>query len=282
MIYWKTKKFPTIGDKAVFIQNTVLSMEAGASDGQKAFLYNDVSVPLKNFPEGVSPRVGDMCVYVRDRNLCIPVFNRDVIRFPENGLLFYASLSTDKSVAETGQFISKHGNVYYSVVNGIPSAYFDGTCYLNSELNGIINSSPRTFSAWLIDRSGNTNSYRDAVVYGPQERLKNFGIVISSTNYFTGSIYGNDLISDVLNDSKWHHILFSYDGENAYLYIDGQKNRESALLLQTSVTELFIGGESAVLKYPWTGNIAAVRVYERALTTDEIQLLAQEFEPIEE
>ena len=249
---------------------------------QKCLLIRDYALPLKDFPENAVPKAGDKCLFIRDKNFCIPVYNKEVSRFPEEGLVFYASLSKDVSVSETGQSISKYGEVDYLVTNGIPCAYFNGSSYLKSPLEGIENSCPRTFSAWIKDSSTNPDSYRDAVVYGVQESLKNFGIVISNKNYFSGSIYGHDLISDIMNDNEWHHVLFSYDGTKAYLYIDGQKNKESVLQLETSVTDLFIGVESSNLVYPWTGYIASVRVYERALADEEVQVLAQEFKPIEE
>ena len=282
MVYLKTNT-PAVNGKAIRIQNVSIPVESGASVGQKTILLkNNIALPLQDFPNGTSPEPGDKCLLIPDKKICFPVYNKEVSRFPEEGLVFYASLSKDVSVSETGQSISKYGDVDYLVTNGIPCAYFNGSSYLKSSLEDIENSCPRTFSAWIKDSSTNSDSYRDAVVYGAQESLKNFGIIISNKNYFSGSIYGHDLISDIMNDNEWHHVLFSYDGTKASLYIDGQKNKESVLQLETSISDLFIGSESPDLVYPWTGYIASVRVYERALADEEVQVLAQEFKPIEE
>lgn len=282
MIYLKMNT-PEVNGKSILIQNVALPVVvSGAESGQKTICLNNIALPLQDFPNGTSPEPGDKCLLIPDKKICFPVYNKEVSRFPEEGLVFYASLSKDVSVSETGQSISKYGDVDYLVTNGIPCAYFNGSSYLKSSLEDIENSCPRTFSAWIKDSSTNSDSYRDAVVYGAQESLKNFGIVISNKNYFSGSIYGHDLISDIMNDNEWHHVLFSYDGTKASLYIDGQKNKESVLQLETSISDLFIGSESPDLVYPWTGYIASVRVYERALADEEVQVLAQEFKPIEE
>ena len=102
MIYLKTKKTPSISDKAIFIQNSALPMENGALEGQKTLLYNNVAFSLKDFPENIFPKVGDKCLFIADRNLCIPVYSETPKSTLLNGLVSYWPLneSFDSAIAQ--------------------------------------------------------------------------------------------------------------------------------------------------------------------------------------
>ena len=43
---------------------------------QKCLLYNNVAFPLKDFPEFVFPKSADKCLFIRDKNLCVPVMEK--------------------------------------------------------------------------------------------------------------------------------------------------------------------------------------------------------------
>ena len=91
---------------------------------QKCLLIRDYALPLKDFPENAVPKAGDKCLFVRDKNFCIPVYNKEVSRFPEEGLIFYASLSEERDSAEIGGTITKYGSTEYSAINGVPCVNF--------------------------------------------------------------------------------------------------------------------------------------------------------------
>ena len=43
---------------------------------QKCLLIRDYALPLKELPDGV-PQTGEKCLFVRDKNLCIPVYSEN-------------------------------------------------------------------------------------------------------------------------------------------------------------------------------------------------------------
>jgi len=75
-----------------------------------------------------------------------------------------------------------------------------------------------------------------------------------------------------LNDGNWHFVAMTYDGSNLKAYIDGQQTSN-----QSVSGALTTGGSTNIGVYDSTyytnGSIDEVRIYDRALTESEIQLL---------
>jgi hypothetical protein len=87
-----------------------------------------------------------------------------------------------------------------------------------------------------------------------------------------GSTYqvGNKII----NDGNWHHIAIVYDGSKGYLYVDGVldvSGNYAAGPLEHASTERFTVGMRGG-GYYFNGSIDEVRIYNRALSADEIKM----------
>ena len=111
---------------------------------QKCLLYNNIALPLQDFPNGTAPEIGDKCLLIRDKNLCIPVYQN--IEIPAEELVFYAPLSQEKSMAETGQTLTTTGTISYQTVDGIPCAYFNGSSGITFSTENI----PFGGNAWRV------------------------------------------------------------------------------------------------------------------------------------
>ena len=79
-----------------------------------------------------------------------------------------------------------------------------------------------------------------------------------------------------VNDGKWHHVAGVYDGKKMYLYVDGKLDGSTATTtnIPTSTEPVCIGENSQAKGRFWNGLIEDVRIYDRALTTEEIATLA--------
>ena len=79
--------------------------------------------------------------------------------------------------------------------------------------------------------------------------------------------------SATVNDNQWHHIAGVFDGSKMYLYVDGDVDAVMAAAgsLKVSTANVYIGGNTS---QSFTGLIDDVRIYSRALSEEEIQLLA--------
>ena len=80
-----------------------------------------------------------------------------------------------------------------------------------------------------------------------------------------------------LSENLWVHVAAVYDGSAMRLYLNGVEvgsSSKSGLITTDSSVPVWIGGSpSGATDRPWDGRIADVRIYERALTAEEIQQL---------
>ena len=75
---------------------------------------------------------------------------------------------------------------------------------------------------------------------------------------------------------EWFHVAGTYDGAEMKLYIDGDlENTKSATgKMNTNSSPLLIGTRLKIASSTWNGKIADVRIYNRALSSNEIAELA--------
>jgi len=76
-------------------------------------------------------------------------------------------------------------------------------------------------------------------------------------------------------DGEWHHVCGTYDGVDIRLYIDGKQDPENPAAYRgkigTNTNNLFIGRYSGSFSNgAWDGLIDEVRIYDYALSADEI------------
>jgi len=72
-----------------------------------------------------------------------------------------------------------------------------------------------------------------------------------------------------INDNQWHHVAGVYNGSMLYLYVDGRLDtcKSASGSLNVSSSNVYIGSAS------FNGLIDDVRIYDRALSADEIETL---------
>jgi sialidase-1 len=78
----------------------------------------------------------------------------------------------------------------------------------------------------------------------------------------------------LVNDGKWHHFVATLDGVNHRLYLDGVTQVAAVLVTNTALnTNLFIGGPTQSVLTFFDGAIDDVRIYNRALSEQEVTQL---------
>ncbi len=111
-------------------------------------------------------------------------------------------------------------------------------------------------SSWRIARNGETNGLQWRC-NGPNPTFRINGTVN-------------------VNDGEWHHAAGTYDGANAWLYVDGKLDGTMATAgpIAKNTQKVFLGGNSEQAARLWKGSIDEVRIYSRALTEAEVRYLA--------
>jgi len=204
-----------------------------------------------------------------------------------NGLVFNVDAANVSSYSGTGNVwndLSGSNNIkFYSSssynVNANPTFDSDGggslvtTGIFGKSINnsGISGSVARSMEAWVKFNSVAGNA---VISIG--------GSVISSNTLYELMAYSNNVIehywgnftqsSTVLATNTWYHIVILYDGTtNHYIYINGVQVGFSATpTLNTSNTPIYIGPAVTTTWGAFNGKIAALRIYNRALTSSDV------------
>ncbi|MEF8847242.1 MAG: DUF2341 domain-containing protein, partial [Candidatus Paceibacterota bacterium] len=100
-------------------------------------------------------------------------------------------------------------------------------------------------------------------------KLDSYGLRVNE-NKVTGSI-NNNLISTDLSPG-WSHLVLTYDGSQQNLYVNSELKTSQALSgnIDTNYNNLLLG-------FNYAGHLDEVKVYNKALTSDEVQRIYQNF-----
>jgi len=87
---------------------------------------------------------------------------------------------------------------------------------------------------------------------------------------FNGTTYLNSSI--VMNLGQWYHVALTYNGTTARSYVDGVEVNSVTQTPTPNADRMSIGGEGTNYRI-WLGNISDVRLYDRPLSSEEINIL---------
>lgn len=171
------------------------------------------------------------------------------------------------------------GMVTYSTVSGSDqSAYFDGNDRLDQI--GSLDNSTWTASAMAVWVKTSHNSSQDQSIV--QGAYMGFGLYLESYNGYSSGFFDGSSSNSLnntfsLTNNEWHHIVYQTNGTITSLYIDG-------VFIADMLEPYFNGnggsnnkiyiGQAIVSPRPYTGYLNDCRIYNRALTLCEIQMLA--------
>ncbi len=155
--------------------------------------------------------------------------------------------------------------------------YFDGVDdYVEIPDSESLDLTSFTVEVWVYPREIKSD-YQPLIVKGEQER--NYGLLIRpdemrihfSFKRTDGTWAASDSVGS-LTLNAWNHVAMTYDGSKLRLYLNGQLDREVA----ESGTPMQSGapvriGKGISMFTPFKGMIDEVRIYNRALSTSEIE-----------
>nr|WP_321408006.1 LamG-like jellyroll fold domain-containing protein [uncultured Carboxylicivirga sp.] len=204
----------------------------------------------------------------------------------EDGLIAHYPLDAngdDQSVYQHHGTLNETTSVTDRFGNTDAALYFDGiNDYVripDADHLDINNSEPFSVSLWLKQDAENISKYFISK-YNPA--LGSKGAYGFGTGY-TGDAYSWFYFNDEggkenrgsieLNDGNWHHYVAVYKpGENITLYIDNQSDITQTITYTgntINTTDLLIGCGANISQY-FKGSLDDIRIYKRALSTEEI------------
>ena len=223
-------------------------------------------------------------MFTRNNNLVGPVVPEGP-SIITNALVFNVDAANTSSYSGTGNVwndLSGSNNIkFYSSsaynVNANPTFSSDGggslitTGIFGKSINnsGITGSVARSMEAWVKFNSVAGNA---AISIGGQVNSQLYELMAYSNNVIE-HYWGNfTQSSTVLATNTWYNIVIVYDGTtNHYIYINGVQVGFSATpTLNTSNTPIYIGPAVTTTWGAFDGKIAALRIYNRALTSSDV------------
>jgi hypothetical protein len=167
--------------------------------------------------------------------------------------------------------------------------YFDGTSsYISVEDKADIRltNTDFTVSAWVKLESYNTSW--GSIMLSKRENTGGFNWSVrgqldpapGTIGFGPGGGSGNAAGTKVVTTGSWHMItnVYNYATHQMSIYIDGVFDNVSSGILPTnapSTAKLYIGKDNPVIStaYFWKGSLDDIRIYNRALNTNEIKSL---------
>lgn len=206
---------------------------------------------------------------------------------PTSGLVFYAPLSDSTALsAETGQALTYTGTFTSETYKGITSLNTtQHSCITMNDTTGFpTGNDPWTVSFWMNERQIEGGDFAYAFTMGTEQQysLMLIGSYPSQDKFQFGPGWV-DTTFDGFTQDTWYHMVESYDGSQMHFYVNGVKqgviNYNASISYDITYTLGLFARPNVDFQEGLLGNVAAVRVYDRCLSDDEITQLATEFTP---
>lgn len=140
-----------------------------------------------------------------------------------------------------------------------------------------------TVSAW-IKITAFDKKYHAIVAKGDTSWKLERDNILKVLNFACTGLSGNWQVSSSTNikDGQWHHVAGVYDGTKMALYVDGALDVSGGAwgLIATNSQPVYIGENPEQTDREWNGSIDDVRIYNYALSLDDIESLVC-VEPVE-
>ncbi len=178
-----------------------------------------------------------------------------------------------------GTFISGNTEIpYVGVIRGKKAVVFSGREYFKSAFavpSTLSGNSSYTVSMWVFNPSVEKQEPVLSWANGSRE-LSRASVGYGSERVEGGIAHGGwpDLpYNNIPEAGRWHHIAVVFDGTMERLFVDGKLDNEENKMLFLKEGELFYVGTSEWLNSFYSGALSELKVYDRALSSEEIQHL---------
>jgi hypothetical protein len=163
-------------------------------------------------------------------------------------------------------------------------AFDGGGDYVSiGDVHGFEGTAPFTVALWAKDNEPPGRLVSKEKATDPREGWLIFSYKDQSRYGFERWQGGaQDNISIAYTSGQWNHIAFTYDGAYMKGYLNGELvagPTESVRSIQPISDPLVIGARSDARKHFYQGLLDDIRIYDRALSSEEITGLAQRADP---
>ena len=198
---------------------------------------------------------------------------------PSDGLVFHAPFETDTQTAATGQTMTfGTSGIEFGTYENIPSISMTrGGSIISFPADGLpTGNSPFTISVWFLNPSN--DGQESIIIWGPESSGKMIFLCFNEGQLRLDTWFGGTSFEvENLFTDKWQLLDVVYDGTELKAYINAVLVGSAAVTLGTgTATTAYIGGHPSH-EFGWSGRLADLRVYDRALSGSELKTLLGKF-----
>ena len=198
---------------------------------------------------------------------------------PTNGLVFNASFGSDSHTAETGQTMTfGTSGIEFGVHEGIPSISMNrGGSIISFPADDLpISNSPFTISVWFSNPSN--DGQESIIIWGPSSSGQMLFLCFNEGQLRLDTWFGGTSFEvGNLFSADWQLLDVVYDGTTLKVYINAVLVGSVTITLATGTSATaYIGGHPEH-EFGWSGYLADLRIYNRALSESEMKTLLRRF-----
>ena len=199
---------------------------------------------------------------------------------PSDGLVFHTPFESDTHTAATGQTMAfSTSGIEFGTYKGIPSISMNrGASIISFPAAGLpTGNSPFTISVWFVNPSN--DGQESIIIWGPESSGKMIFLCFNEGQLRLDTWFGGTSFEvENLFADKWQLLDVVYDGTELKAYINAVLVGSAAVTLGTgTATTAYIGGHPEHGSFGWSGRLADLRVYDRALSGSELKILFHRF-----
>ena len=139
--------------------------------------------------------------------------------------------------------------------------------------NEQLNNQTYTMECWIKTNALNQNGFwfEKGSVNTQYSFFQEGTNIVHRTN-INGSNDSLYTASNLLNTSDWFHMVATYDGSTKRTYVDGveRSSKNISGTISTNNNQVWIGRYGNGSSYQYNGKIAKINIYNRALSSDEV------------
>ena len=276
---------------AVINQKNWSGYKAILIDGQ--YQFQDNLTEYLTYGEAYIPEIGK--IYNNNATIKSQLYGieqnhqQPTILIPTNGLVFDLPLNSKPIKINTSQTLYKedsnykNGDISFHNIDNIPCYLFKGDSYL--KINNCYNTLPygnsdRTISLFFQMVTDSKQDDSCFLHYGVNQNYKGINFACNNTRYIKYDIWNKAYYGNIkIQLNKWYHCCYVISNKKITGYINGKIDIENCDISQVNTTQdlyLTVGGRKDKTRF-YNGFLSSIRIYNRALTLQEINTLKSEY-----
>jgi len=208
-----------------------------------------------------------------------------LVYFNADALKVSSTIAKVSNKGKLGGYFETNGTTVVTKIDGVKAAYFDGKSYLKLSKKAPASldwNSPFTASVWVYNPTVEMGECLLAWNSRDNMLQATYAALMYGTGNYGAVAHGDGAVDlaykGVPAKGQWHHILVTFDGALENVYVDGNLNTQTPVSLYVEKGDILIGASGEPTEN-FSGYIASARLYDKAMTQQEVVKLMNVSKP---